>query len=206
MPPTFSKHLFSGIVMPYRNSPTYKGLDRICRVLTAFSMVMLALMSVLVVGQVVLRNFFDLGLPWADELSRIANIALVFFAVPALMLHNRHIAIDLLFSALGARGKAILRFANYALISLFSAIFLFGLYKFLMRAGKFTTPSLSMPNYAVYAPVAIAVVLLLAVALYRLISRTETVIDYENEDGGNAIAEAIENEMAVNMPSEDDRK
>ena len=206
MSPAFSKHLFSGFVMPYRNSPIYKGLDRICRVLTAFSMVMLALMSVLVVGQVILRNFFDLGLPWADELSRIANIALVFFAVPALTLHNRHIAIDLLFSALGVRGKAILRFCNYALISLFSAIFLFGLYKFLMRAGKFTTPSLSMPNYAVYAPVVIAVALLLTVALYRLISRTETVTDYENEDGSNAIADAIESEMAASQPSEDARK
>lgn len=192
--------------MPYRNSPIYKGLDRIFRVLTAFSMVMLALMSVLVVGQVILRNFFDLGLPWADELSRIANIALVFFAVPALMLHNRHIAIDLLFSALGERGKAILRFANYTLISLFSAIFLFGLYKFLLRAGKFSTPSLSMPNYAVYAPVVMAIVLLLAVALYRLISRTETATDYENEDVGNAIADAIESEMAGSMPSEDARK
>ncbi|PCI28344.1 TRAP transporter permease DctQ [Candidatus Kaiserbacteria bacterium] len=192
--------------MSYRNSPIYKGLDRICRVLTTFSMMMLALMSVLVVGQVILRNFFDLGLPWADELSRISNIALVFFAVPALMLHNRHIAIDLLFSALGPRGKATLRFANYALITLFSAIFLYGLYKFLMRAGKFSTPSLSMPNYAVYAPVVMAIVLLLAVALYRLISRTEPVTDYEDEDGGNAIAQAIESEMAESQSSEDSRK
>ncbi|WP_081944395.1 TRAP transporter small permease [Thalassospira australica] len=177
--------------MPYRNSPIYKGLDRTCRVLTAFSMVMLALMAVLVVGQVILRNFFDLGLPWADELSRIANIALVFFAVPALMLHNRHIAIDLLFSALGARGKAVLSFVNYTLISLFSAIFLFGLYKFLTRAGKFTTPSLSMPNYAVYAPAVIAFALLLAVALYRLISRTEPVTEYDTDEARNPIAEAI---------------
>ena len=177
--------------MPYRNSPIYKGLDRICRVLTALSMAMLALMAVLVVGQVILRNFFDLGLPWADELSRIANIALVFFAVPALMLHNRHIAIDLLFSALGARGKGVLRFVNYTLISLFSAIFLFGLYKFLTRAGKFTTPSLSMPNYAVYAPAVIAFVLLLAVALYRLVSRTEPVTEYDTDEAHNPIAEAI---------------
>jgi len=192
--------------MPYRNSPVYKGLDRVCRVLTAFSMVMLALMTVLVVGQVILRNMFDLGLPWADELSRISNVALVFFAIPALMLHNRHIAIDLLYSALNPRGKAILRFANYTLISLFSGIFLFGLYKFLIRAGKFTTPSLSLSNYAVYAPAVIAIVLLLAVALYRLITRTETAPDYETEGGGNPIADAIAKEMSVGILAEDTSK
>lgn len=188
--------------MSYRNSPIYKGLDRVCRVLTTLSMVMLALMSVLVVGQVILRNFYDLGLPWADELSRIANVALVFFAVPALMLHNRHIAIDLLFSALGARGKAILRCVNYTLITLFSAIFLYGLYKFLMRAGKFSTPSLSMPNYAVYAPVVIAITLLLAVALYRLISRTEPVTEYDTDEASNPIADAIAQEMSQSVSSD----
>lgn len=196
--------------MPYRNSPIYRGLDRICRVLTTFSMVMLALMTVLVVGQVILRNMYDLGLPWADELSRIANVALVFFAVPALMLHNRHIAIDLLYSALHARGQAVLRFANYALITGFAGIFLFSLYKFLSRAGKFTTPSLSMPNYAVYAPVVIAIVLLAIVALYRLITRTETAPDYEGEEGqaesGNPIADAIAKEMSAGRLAEDTSK
>lgn len=196
--------------MPYRNSPLYRGLDRICRVMTALSMLMLALMAVLVIGQVILRNMFDLGLPWADELSRIANIALVFFAAPALMLHNRHIAIDLLYSALRPCGKAILRFSNYLLISLFAGLFLFALYKFLVRAGKFTTPSLNLPNYAVYAPVVIAIALLLIAALYRLITRTEPAPDYEVEDGGNPIADAIAKEMAEHVseqiPSGDSRK
>ncbi|MDG4718098.1 MULTISPECIES: TRAP transporter small permease [Thalassospira] len=178
--------------------------------MTALSMLMLALMAVLVVGQVILRNMFDLGLPWADELSRISNIALVFFAAPALMLHNRHIAIDLLYSALRPAGKAILRFSNYLLISLFGCIFLFSLYKFLVRAGKFTTPSLSMPNYAVYAPVVVAIALLLIAALYRLITRTEPSPDYEFEEGGNPIADAIAEEMADQVsdakPSGDSRK
>ncbi|MCC9623950.1 TRAP transporter small permease [Thalassospira sp. MA62] len=167
--------------MPHRNSPVYRGLDRICRVLTAFAMLMLTLMAVLVVGQVVMRNLFDLGLPWADELSRIANVALVFFAIPALMLHNRHIAIDLLFSVLGRRGKATLRVTNYVLIAGFGAIFAFGLYKFLSRAGKFSTPSIGMPNYAVYAPVVVAIALLIAIAIYRLITRTDAQSDDAEE-------------------------
>mgnify|MGYP000102778149 CR=1 FL=1 len=192
--------------MPYRNSPIYRGLDRICRFMTALSMLMLGLMAVLVVGQVILRNFFDLGLPWADELSRISNIALVFFAVPALMLHNRHIAIDLLYSALRPCGKAILRFSNYVLISAFAGIFLFGLYKFLIRAGKFTTPSLSLSNYAVYAPVLIAIVLLLIVALYRLITGTEPASDFDTEEDENPIAKAIAEEMSEQVSSGDSRK
>lgn len=188
--------------MSYRNTPIYRGLDRICRVLTVFSMVMLGLMSVLVVGQVILRNMFDLGLPWADEMARIANIALVFLAVPALMLHNRHIAIDLLYSALRPRGQAILRVTNGLLIAGFSAIFLFALYKFLLRAGKFTTPSMSLPNYAVYAPVIAAFVLLAIIALYRLVTGTEAVAD-DNPDESNPELSAI---LRDSTPPEEPRK
>ena len=144
---------------------------------------MLALMTVLVVGQVILRNLFDLGLPWADELARISNIALVFFVVPALMLHNRHIAIDLLYSALRPRGKAILRFLNYILITGFSAVFLFALYKFLLRAGKFSTPSMGLSNFVVYAPAVIGIGMLLAVAIYRLVTGTEPAAHHEDADG-----------------------
>ncbi|WP_404425639.1 TRAP transporter small permease [Thalassospira australica] len=168
--------------MPNRNSPIYRGLNHICRVLTLLAMLMLALMTVLVVGQVILRNFFDLGLPWADELSRISNIALVFFVAPALMLHNRHIAIDLLYSALRPRGKAILRVANYILITAFSGVFLFSLYTFLLRAGKFSTPSMGLSNLVVYAPAVIGIVLLTAVAIYRLVTDSEPAAHHEEAD------------------------
>ena len=183
--------------MPNRNSPIYRGLDHICRVLTLLAMLMLALMTVLVVGQVILRNFFDLGLPWADELSRVSNIALVFFVVPALMLHNRHIAIDLLYSALRPRGKAILRTANYILITAFSGVFLFALYKFLLRAGKFSTPSMGLSNLVVYAPAVIAIVLLAAVAIYRLVTGTEPVAHHEEADDNDDEDDSDDNNDAI---------
>ncbi len=51
----------------------------------------LALMSVLIVAQVIGRNLFDVGMPWADELSRFSGVALVFLCVPILALRGQHV-------------------------------------------------------------------------------------------------------------------
>lgn len=183
--------------MPERNSALYRGLDRVCHILTGLSMLMLALMSILVLSQVILRNFFDMGLPWADELSRIANIALVFFVIPPLLLRNRHIAIDLFYTLLPRRGQAFVRRLDYLLIAGFAAIFCYGLYIFLIRAGKFSTPAMGLSNLVVYAPVVVGGVLLCVMAVYRLIVGHEPEPDYaehHDEFGGSAIEASHQSE------------
>lgn len=128
----------------------------------------LGLLSALVVAQVVCRNVFDLGLPWADELARFAGIALVFFSLPRLLIDGGHIAVDILPNALGPAKRAMLSRINGILLLLFCGGMLFGLYKFLQRAGKFSTPAMDMPNWIYYLPAVLSIALFALVALYRL--------------------------------------
>jgi TRAP-type C4-dicarboxylate transport system permease small subunit len=151
-----------------KSSPPNPALSGITSVMLYAGLFMLILMTILVVGQVICRNFFDLGLPWADELARFCGVALVFLAAPRLLLDNKHIAVDLVPDMLPRAGRAVLAAVNGLLSLAFSAIILWALYKFLLRGWKFATPALGIPNLVYYLPAILGFVFFAIVTVYRL--------------------------------------
>jgi len=132
------------------------------------AILLLALMALLIVAQVVGRNVFDLGMPWADEMARFSGIALVFLSVPLLALRGQHVAVDLVPMLLPQRFRRyVLAFIEIA-ITAFCLLTLYGFQSFLSRAGKFATPAIGIPNWLFYAPALLGFILLLAVSLLRL--------------------------------------
>jgi TRAP-type C4-dicarboxylate transport system permease small subunit len=69
--------------------------------------VALALMAILVFGNVVLRYVFNSGITWSEEMSRYLFIWLIFLgSIPALMA-NEHLGVDMLVKRLPTLGKKI---------------------------------------------------------------------------------------------------
>lgn len=90
-----------------------RALGAVARAGLWFSVLLLVAMAVLVAGQVLMRNVFALGLPWADELARWFGIALVYLTIPHLLDRGSHIAVELLPNRLKGRWKtAVLVFAE----------------------------------------------------------------------------------------------
>lgn len=56
----------------------------------------LLLLLLLVFGQVVLRNFFETGIPAADVLSRYLVLYVTFFGAALAIEQNRHIRVDII--------------------------------------------------------------------------------------------------------------
>ena len=135
-------------------------------------LVALGMVSVLVVAQVIWSNAFDLGLPWADELARFGGVDVVFLSLPRLLLDGNHIAVDLLPNALPPAKRAILMRINGLLTVVFCAGITWGLFKFLERAGKFSTPAMEIPNWLYYLPAVLGLGLFGLIALYRLFAAT----------------------------------
>ncbi|MBP1849321.1 TRAP transporter small permease [Rhizobium halophytocola] len=144
-------------------------LLRIAQLLMAVAVLLLALMAVLVVLQVVARNGFDLGLPWADELARFSGVALVYLALPLLAVRSQHVAVDMLPQFLGGRSRRVMAVVAEAGVFVFCAITLYGMQAYLMRAGKFATPAMGLSNWIFYAPAVVGITLLGLVALVRLL-------------------------------------
>lgn len=134
----------------------------------AIGIAMLALMAVLVVVQVVARNMFDLGLPWADELARFCCIGLVFLSIPGLVLSHQMVAVTIVPDMLGDRARRTMHVAQELATLAFAGFTLWGFAAFLPRAGKFLTPAMGMPNWGYYAAALIGTVLIACAAVFRI--------------------------------------
>jgi TRAP-type transport system small permease protein len=133
------------------------------------AMAALAAMTFLVVVQVFARDVLHLGLPGADELARYSGLAIIYLTAPLLLLQNKHVLVDLLINVFPSRLRAAIDLLNEIFIVAFCALFLWGGWLFLQRAGRFSTPALGMPNLVFYTPVMLGMLLLSFVAVIRLV-------------------------------------
>jgi TRAP-type C4-dicarboxylate transport system permease small subunit len=150
--------------------PGGEALEKLSIACRTIAILLLATMSALIVTQVAGRNLFDLGMPWADELSRFCGVALVFLGIPLLALRGLHVAVDMIPQMLPPAGRRFCAIAAELMVLAFAAMALWALWAFLGRAWKFATPTLGIPNWIYYAPAAIGFALLLAITIARLIA------------------------------------
>jgi TRAP-type transport system small permease protein len=83
------------------------ALDTFCKVLSTLSAVLLALMVVLVFGNVVLRYALNSGITVSEEVSRWLFVWLTFLGAVVAIHDNGHLGTDMLVGRLSARGRRI---------------------------------------------------------------------------------------------------
>ncbi|MDF0601259.1 TRAP transporter small permease subunit [Psychromarinibacter sp. C21-152] len=148
---------------------TLRGaLGAVARAGLWISVLLLVAISALVAGQVVARNVFSLGLPWADELARWFGIALVYLTIPHLLDRGSHIAVEFLPDRLAGKARAAVLAVSDLSVAAFAGISLVAFAGFLDRAARFKTPALGIPNMIFYIPALLGIVLLGLVAILRL--------------------------------------
>jgi TRAP-type transport system small permease protein len=80
-------------------------LDRYCRFLDALSALLLAVMVVLVFGNVVLRYAFNSGITMSEEVSRWLFVWLTFIGAVVALKEHGHLGTDMLVGRLPVGGK-----------------------------------------------------------------------------------------------------
>jgi TRAP-type C4-dicarboxylate transport system permease small subunit len=144
-------------------------LARTVRMFERIAMLLLVAMTALIMIQVLGRNVFNAGLPWAEELARYCGLGVVYLTVPLLLLHDKHIKVELLPARLGGGSRRALELANELMVLAFCVVFLTAGWMFLKRAAQFSTAAMGIPNWLYYLPAAIGMVLLTLVALSRVV-------------------------------------
>jgi TRAP-type C4-dicarboxylate transport system permease small subunit len=91
-------------------------LDLYCRVLKFAIAVCLALMVVLVFGNVVLRYAFNSGIAQSEELSRWLMVWLTFLGAIVALREHAHLGVDTLIRALPPLGKRLCFIVSYLLM------------------------------------------------------------------------------------------
>ena len=84
-----------------------KALDAFCHAVSALSALLLALMVVLVFGNVVLRYAFNSGITVSEEVSRWLFVWLTFLGAVVALHEHGHLGTDMLVGRLGPRGKRV---------------------------------------------------------------------------------------------------
>jgi len=82
-------------------------IDRLCRLLSAIMVVFLALMVVMVFGNVVLRYGFNSGITMSEELSRWLFVWMTFLGALIALRNHAHLGTDTVVSRLPVLGKKI---------------------------------------------------------------------------------------------------
>lgn len=91
-------------------------LDTYCRLLERLIALALAIMVVLVFGNVVLRYAFDTGITVSEEVSRWLFVWLTFLGAIVALKEHGHLGTDLLVSRLPVRGRRACLVAGHVLM------------------------------------------------------------------------------------------
>jgi TRAP-type transport system small permease protein len=84
-----------------------KAAKAYCKLLELLLVALLAVMVVMVFGNVVLRYGFNSGITVSEELSRWAFVWMTFLGAIVAIKDNGHLGTDMLVSRLGATGKKV---------------------------------------------------------------------------------------------------
>lgn len=82
--------------------------DILAKIETALLIFLLSLMVIVGFAQVLLRNLFETGLPWADPMLRYTVLWLAFLGASLATRENRHINIDVLTRYLSPKLKKLI--------------------------------------------------------------------------------------------------
>ena len=104
-------------------------IDLYCRFLDGVIALLLAIMVVLVFGNVVLRYAFNSGITVSEEMSRWAFVWLTFLGAIVALKEHQHLGSDMLVSRLGITGKKVCLLVGQALMLYITWLLLSGSYE-----------------------------------------------------------------------------
>ena len=166
-------------------------IDRFCRLLEGVIAIFLAIMVVLVFGNVVLRYGFNSGITMSEEVSRWLFVWTIFLGAVVGLKEHSHLGSDMLVSRLPVAGKKVLLVIGHVLMLYITWLFFSGSWQQAMinwdTEAAVTGASMSIfyfsgVAYSVLAGVLILLELILA--LTGQLSDEELVMVKESEEQG----------------------
>lgn len=171
------------------NTAPLTALDRFCKLLEWLIALCLAVMVVMVFGNVVLRYVFNSGIAVSEELSRWLFVWLTFLGAIVALKENGHLGTDMLVSRLPRAGKLVCMVASQLLMLGVTALLFQGSLAQVRINWEVEAPVTGAPMAVVYAAgvvFAVPAALLLLVQLWRTVTGrltdAELVMVQESED------------------------
>ena len=150
-----------------------KFIDGFCKALNVVMAICLAVMVVLVFGNVVMRYGFNSGITLSEELSRWLFVWMTFMGAIVALKEHGHLGTDMLVGKLGPAGKKFCLALSYVLMLFICWLLFSGAYQQTMINMDTTSAVMEVSMAWIYAPgVVFAVMggLILLTELLRLLT------------------------------------
>jgi len=138
---------------------------------------LLAVMCILVFGNVVLRYFFNSGITWSEEMARFMFVWLIFLGAILGLKDNEHLGVDMLVKKVSPKFKKIL-YVICNLLILYSLILLLnGSWKLTLLSVDSVAPATGLPYsyfYGIGIIASIGMGIVIFRNLYKVIFKKET--------------------------------
>ena len=118
-------------------------------------------------AQVFARYVFGAPFQWSEEVARLALIWMTFISAAYVLAEGRHIAVDMITSRVGDRGKLFVECLSYVVITAACLLLFIGGAKFVWYVGKVGSPALGVPKSWWYGA---GMVGLLLMAIHSLVN------------------------------------
>jgi TRAP-type C4-dicarboxylate transport system permease small subunit len=150
-----------------------KFIDGFCKALDAVIAVCLAVMVVLVFGNVVMRYGFNSGITLSEELSRWLFVWMTFMGAVIALREHGHLGTDMLVGKLGPAGKKFCLGLSYVLMLFVCWLLFSGAYQQAVINLDSTSAVMEVSMAWIYAPGVVFAVLgglILLTELFRLLT------------------------------------
>jgi TRAP-type C4-dicarboxylate transport system permease small subunit len=153
-------------------------IDRFAKVLEALIASFLALMALMVFGNVVLRYGFNSGITFSEEASRYVFVWLIFLSAAVAVKDRTHLGMDTVVVRLPPAMAKAFKLASNVLMQVATALLLKGCWVQMVISMGTKSPVSGIPVAIVYLAGVVASVLIIVLLirdLYRLLSRKGSV-------------------------------
>jgi TRAP-type C4-dicarboxylate transport system permease small subunit len=150
-----------------------KFLGGFCKILSLVMAACLAVMVVLVFGNVVMRYGFNSGITLSEELSRWLFVWMTFMGAIVALKEHGHLGTDMLVGKLGPRGKKFCLALSYVLMLFICWLLFSGAYQQTLINWDSTSAVMEVSMAWIYAPGVVFAVLgglILLAELLRLLT------------------------------------
>jgi TRAP-type C4-dicarboxylate transport system permease small subunit len=152
-----------------------KIFEQIFSVYAKIQILCLILITILLFGQVIIREIFNVGLQWVYELSCMLQVTMIWLGLPSLLYHEEDIKITVLYDIAPPIIKKGLKILSYFVI-LSSVIMISGGYVLYMDKLAFTkSAAMRMPNYIFFGSFPFGIIMIILVLIFKTKSMLKTV-------------------------------
>jgi len=157
-----------------------KSLEKVNQCIALIMKAALAVNLTVMVGivfyAVISRNVLHASIAWAEELSRILFLWLVFSGAVLGLHYREHLGLTILVDRFNPRWKLIFEIVSWALIIVVTRAMINGGHRIVEVVHSARTPALGLPTSIKYWPVLVAGYAMILISIENLLFRTADLV------------------------------